>query len=91
MTLDTITSRIFADSGEVKLFGQPAAENQHVLPKVCYIPEKNYFIPTMRVSEILKSAALFFENFDMEYAGRLCTKFGLNSRKKYKAAFGWLP
>jgi ABC-2 type transport system ATP-binding protein len=83
--LDIITSRIFADSGEVKLFGLPAVENQQVLPRVCYIPEKNYFISSMRVSEILKTAASFFESFDMEYAGRLLKKFGLDKRKKYRA------
>ncbi len=83
--LDTVTSRIFADKGEVMLFGQSAIENQLVLPKVCYIPEKNYFIDTMKVSEIIKSAALFYETFDKEYAEQLCAKFGLNVRKKYKA------
>lgn len=83
--LDTITSRIFADKGDIMLFGQSAIENQQVLPKVCYIPEKNYFIDSIKVSEILKSAALFFDTFDMEYARQLCTKFGLDIRKKYKA------
>ncbi len=83
--LDIITSRIFADSGDVRLFGQPAKENQKVLPHVCYLPEKNYFISTMRVSEILNTSAMFFDNFDMEYAKRLCEVFRLEKRKKYKA------
>lgn len=83
--LNLITSRIFADSGEVRLFGEDVVENQNILSKVCYMPEKNYFIPTMRVSAIIDSAKEFYETFDMEYAKRLCEKFGLNTAKKYKA------
>jgi ABC-2 type transport system ATP-binding protein len=83
--LDLISSRIFADSGEIKLFGQNAVENRELLPKLCYMPEKNLFIPTMRVSEILKTAAGFYEQFDSAYADQLCRKFGLDPKKKYKA------
>ncbi len=83
--LNLITSRIFADSGEIMLFGQNAVENQEVLPKVCYMPEKNLFIPSMRVNQIIRSAAEFYENFDLEYANLLCSKFGLEKKKKYKA------
>lgn len=83
--LNLISSRIFAESGEILMLGQNAVENGEIMPKICYIPEKNYFIPTMRVSEILKNAATFFENFDFEYAKELCSKFGIDPRKKYKA------
>jgi ABC-2 type transport system ATP-binding protein len=83
--LDIITSRRFADSGDVRLFGQDAKDSQSALCKVCYMPEKNYFIPSMRVSEILKTSTMFFDNFDMEYADRLCGKFKLDKRKKYNA------
>ncbi|HOA56105.1 MAG: ABC transporter ATP-binding protein [Acetivibrionales bacterium] len=82
--LDTVTSRIFPDSGNVRIFGQDATENQQILPLICYMPEKNYFIPTMRVSDILKVSAMFYENFDMGYADQLCVRFGLDKRKKYK-------
>lgn len=83
--LNLISSRIFADSGEILMYGQNAVENEELLSQICYIPEKNYFIPTMRVAEILKNAATFFENFDCEYAKELCEKFGINITKKYKA------
>jgi len=83
--LNLISSRIFADSGEIRLFGQNAVENQEVLSKVCYMPEKNLFIPGMRVTEIIRSAAAFYEHFDEKYADQLCEKFDLNMKKKYKA------
>ncbi|HEX2947586.1 MAG TPA: ABC transporter ATP-binding protein [Clostridia bacterium] len=82
--LNIIASRIFADSGEVSFFGQNAIENQEVLEKICYMPEKDLFIDIDRVSRILKTAALFYDNFDMEYALRLCKKFELSVNKKYK-------
>lgn len=83
--LNIISSRIFPTSGEVKLFDQDKFGSQKVLSKVCYMPEKNLFIKTMRVNEILKSASLFYENFDMQYAQELCAKFNLHRRKKYKS------
>jgi len=83
--LNIISSRIFADSGEVRLFGYNAVENQEALAKICYMPEKDLFIETARVSRILKDAAIFYDNFDMEYAQRLCKKFDLSTGKKYKA------
>ncbi len=83
--LNIISSRIFADSGEVRLFGQNAVESQEALAKICYMPEKNLFIENSRVSRILKDAALFYENFDTEYAQKLCKKFDLSINKKYKA------
>ncbi len=83
--LNLISSRIFADRGDVTLFGQNAVENQDLLAKMCYMPEKNLFIPSMRVSEIISSAARFYETFDIAYAQRLCEKFDLNVKKKFKA------
>lgn len=83
--LNLISSRIFADKGDVTLFGQNAVENQDLLAKICYIPEKNLFIPSLKVSEILSSAAGFYKTFDMAYAQRLCEKFDLNIKKKFKA------
>ncbi len=82
--LDLITSRIFADSGDIRILGQNAVENQELLPKLCYMPEKNLFIPTMRVADILQAAAGFYDDFDMDYANQLCAKFALDMKKKYR-------
>lgn len=82
--LNIMTSHIFADDGEVRAFGSNAVENQEVLPKICYMPEKNLFIPNMKVSGILKTASRFYEAFDTDYALKLCNKFGLETHKKYK-------
>ncbi len=83
--LNLLTSRIFADNGEITVLGQNVVENQDVLAKMCYMPEKNLFIPSMKVSEIISSAAKFYVTFDMEYALQLCKKFDLSTKKKFKA------
>ncbi len=82
--LNIITSHIFADSGEVRLYGRDVTENQEILPKICYMPEKNFFIKYQRVSDAIKTAGAFYDSFDADYAGRLCDRFTLGVRKKYK-------
>jgi ABC-2 type transport system ATP-binding protein len=83
--LNLITSRIYSPEGQFRLFGQPGADNQAALARICYMPEKNLFPTGMRVSEILENAASFYPNFDSEYAASLCRLFHLDPRKKYKA------
>jgi ABC-2 type transport system ATP-binding protein len=47
--LNLISSRIFADSGSVTAFGENVIENGRVLPRICYMPEKNLFRKKMKV------------------------------------------
>lgn len=83
--LNIITSRIFADAGTVTAFGEEALENPHVLPRICYMPEKNLFVERMTVRELLRYAAVFYPQFDKPYAEKLCERFELNTKKQYRA------
>jgi len=83
--LNLITSRIFANSGEITFFGENLVENQDVLQHICYIPEKNFFIKQMKVKKIIAYCSTFFENFNILYADELCEKFSLSVNKKYSA------
>ena len=83
--LNLITSRIFADGGKVTAFGENVVENARVLPRICYMPEKNMFMKKMKVKTTLKFAGEFYENFDLIYADSLCKKFELDISKKYSA------
>lgn len=83
--LNIISSRIFADAGTVTAFGENAVENPRVLPRICYMPEKNLFVERMTVHELLRFAALFYPRFDRIYAAELCKRFELNPKKKYRA------
>lgn len=81
--LNLITSRIFASSGDIISFGGNIVENQNIIPKICYMPEKDMFMNKMKVKSTLKFAGEFFENFDYHYANELCEKFELDKSKKY--------
>lgn len=83
--LNIITSRAFAQGGEVRAFGESVVENPRVLPKICYMPEKNLFSRHNRVKDILHFASVFYENFDKPYADSLCERFALDTRKQYQA------
>lgn len=83
--LNCLTSRIFADRGTVTAFGENAVENPRVLPRICYMPEKNLFMRNMRVRDTLRFAGGFFPSYDEEYASRLCETFELDVKKRYQA------
>lgn len=83
--LNLISSRIFADSGEIKAFGENVVENAAILPKICYMPEKNLFTTSMKAGEIISAASAFFDHFDHAYADELCKKFELDKKKKYRS------
>ncbi|NLO36793.1 MAG: ABC transporter ATP-binding protein [Clostridiaceae bacterium] len=83
--LNLITSRLYAQSGEIRLFGQPGVDNQQALERICCMPEKNLFPPAMRIRDIIRQAASFYPSFDRTYADALCQRFALNPQLKYKA------
>lgn len=83
--LNLLTSRIYTRHGEIALFGQPGIDNQAALSRICYMPEKNLFPAGMRVKELLKITGDFYPDYDRQYAAELCSLFGLDPNKKYKA------
>jgi len=83
--INLITSRMYTNRGEIRLFGEPGVDNQTALSRICSMPEKNLFPRGMRVKQILKIAAGFYSTFDMAYAESLSREFDLNMNIKYKA------
>lgn len=83
--LNLITSRIYSRDGQIRLFGQAGPDHQAALARICYMPEKNLFPTGMRVSEIMRTAASFYPQFDQRLADDLCRQFHLDPRKRYKA------
>ncbi len=82
--LNIITNRIFPDSGEVLVSGQPARENDGAQQQLYMMSEKSYYPESMRVLEAFKCTKSFYGSFDQDYAEKLCDLFGLNPRKKVK-------
>lgn len=82
--LNMITSRIFASSGNINVFGSEPFENKDVLEKICFIEEKGFYDPATRIKYILAFMADLYPNWDKEFAAELLVKFELNENKKYK-------
>lgn len=80
--LNLITNRLYPDGGEVLLDGERIADNDRALGKIYMQGETNLYPDDMRVARAFDVAALFYPNFDMEYAKKLSKLFGLNTRKK---------
>ena len=84
--LGILTAQNTKDSGEVTYDGQPVWENQRALNHICFSRELQ---PTLfsgqnnlKIKHYLKSAAIYYPNWDQAYAGRLMEEFGLEEKKK---------
>ena len=82
--LNMITGRIFPDSGEITVDGEPVMENDKALGKLYLMGESNYYPEGMRLREAFYWAEKFYPNFDKENAFRMAEQFGLNTKKKVK-------
>ena len=83
--LNIISSRIFADRGNVSCFGEDISEHPKIIAEnCCYMPEKHYFPGRFTVKKLLSYAKMSFPNYSERYAERLCRYFNLNTEQKYE-------
>ena len=82
--LNILTGKIFSDSGEVLVDGEPVLENDHALSKMYCMTEMNLYPERMRVKEAFRWSAEFYPEFNREYANNLCKKFELKQNGKIK-------
>jgi len=83
--LNSITGRIFIDSGEIFIDGEQAVENDRAQGKVFMMGEMNLYPDRMKVKEAVKWMKVFYPDFDREYFEIMSDKFGLNINKKIKS------
>lgn len=77
-----IANRTFPSSGNVLVNGEVVTENEFVQKDVFYVTEKDKYPKDIKMKNLLKWEAKFFENFDIEYAKKLAKKFELDLNKK---------
>ena len=84
--LGILTAQNTKNSGLVTYDGQPVWENQRALNDICFSRELQ---PTLfsgpnnlKVKHYLKSAAIYYPNWDFDYAMRLLDEFKLETKKK---------
>ncbi|MCL2425389.1 MAG: ABC transporter ATP-binding protein [Oscillospiraceae bacterium] len=83
--LKIITSRIFADSGELTLDGMNMVDNDKALGQMYMLSEDNYYPESMKVNEAFMRAEMFYPNFDSDVALELAGRFNLPMKKKITA------
>ena len=82
--LNIISGRIFPDNGTVKFHGKDCFKYPgFISEKCCYMPEKHYFPPRLKIKKILLLAQSAFAGFDLKQALRLCELFSLNIEAQY--------
>lgn len=85
--LGILTAQNTMDSGSVTYDGQPVWENQKVLEQICFSRELGTAQPmgganAFKVKFYLETAAIFYPNWDREYADRLLKEFKLDRKKR---------
>ncbi|GIT81117.1 ABC transporter ATP-binding protein [Leifsonia sp. LS1] len=82
--MQLLTGQDFATSGEIRVFGEPPAENANVLSHVCFIKESQRYPEDFRPKHVFRSAPWFFENWDADLAERLVDDFRLPLNRRIK-------
>ena len=83
--LNIIANRVFPDSGEITIDGEPWVENAKAQGRLFMMSEENYFEDAMKVCDVFKWMKEFYPAFDSENAAKLCDAYELSAKKKVKS------
>lgn len=70
------------NSGEITVDGNPVGEKSKAL--ISYLPERTYFNSRMKVDELVKYFAEFYDDFDTERAYKLLSDLNINPKANLK-------
>ncbi|MDD6187982.1 MAG: ABC transporter ATP-binding protein [Clostridiales bacterium] len=83
--LSIISAQNPLSEGSVELDGETIWENQAALDRICFSREINVSgsngIGTMKIKEYLKTAAIYYPNWDKVMAEKLINEFGIDVKK----------
>ncbi|MFK0001242.1 ABC transporter ATP-binding protein [Paenarthrobacter sp. NPDC090522] len=82
--MSILTAQAFATSGEALVFGASAYENDAVLSRLCFIRESQKYPDDFQPRHAFRSAALFYKNWDQDFADRLAEDFQLPVKRRIK-------
>lgn len=77
-----ISGLLTADSGEILVAGEPVGDKSKAL--ISYLPERTYFGPQQKVSELIDLFAEFYSDFDVERANELLDDLKINKKATMK-------
>lgn len=82
--MSLLTGQEFATSGDIEVFGASPVENASVLRHISFIKESQRYPDDFSAKHVLRSAPLFFENWDADFAGELVEEFRLPLDRRIK-------
>lgn len=82
--MSILTGQGFPGQGEVSIFGHPPFENDATLSRICFIRESQKYPDEYKVGQAFKAAAIFFENWDEQFAQELIEDFNLPVKRRIK-------
>ncbi|MFI2563334.1 ABC transporter ATP-binding protein [Paenarthrobacter sp. NPDC018779] len=82
--MSILTAQAFATSGQALVFGASAYENDAVLSRLCFIRESQKYPDDFQPRHAFRSAALFYKNWDQDFADRLAEDFQLPVKRRIK-------
>jgi len=82
--MSILTAQAFASSGEALVFGASAYENDSVLSRICFIRESQKYPDDFQPQHAFRSAALFYKDWDQQFADRLAEDFQLPLKRRIK-------
>lgn len=82
--MSILTAQDPETSGDVRVFGQHPYENDAVLSRMCFIRESQKYPEDFTPAHAFKAAALFFRNWDQDFADRLAEEFTLPLKRRIK-------
>lgn len=71
-------------SGQVSVFGERPHENEHVLPRICFVREDQKYIEDSLARHAFAAAAMAFPNWEQDLADRLIEDFRVPDRTRIK-------
>ena len=82
--MSILTAQDPESSGDVRIFGQHPYENDGVLARMCFIRESQKYPEDFTPAQAFRAAALFFENWDQDFADALAGEFSLPLKRRIK-------
>ncbi|WP_104092275.1 ATP-binding cassette domain-containing protein [Arthrobacter sp. GMC3] len=82
--MSILTAQGFASSGHVNVFGENPYENEKVLRRICFIRESQKYPDDFHAKHAFKAAALFYKNWDNDFALQLVKDFELPLNRRIK-------
>ncbi|MGB3414380.1 MAG: ABC transporter ATP-binding protein [Microbacteriaceae bacterium] len=82
--MQLLTGQDFPTEGSVAVLAGNPVENSTILQEICFIKESQRYPDNFKAKHVLKSAPMFYKNWDTAYADQLVAEFRLPLNRTIK-------